>query len=91
MSFVYDAARPPGSRVVEAMVDGQPLDPAGSYRLATSDYLLGGGDGYASLTHAKPIVDASAGRLLTSTVINYITAQGGVIAPAGDGRVARRN
>jgi 2',3'-cyclic-nucleotide 2'-phosphodiesterase (5'-nucleotidase family) len=91
MSFVYDAARPPGSRVVEAMVDGQPLDPAGSYRLATSDYLLGGGDGYASLTHAKPIVDASAGRLLTSTVINYITAQGGVIAPAGDGRVVRRN
>ena len=54
MSFVFDAAQARRARaIVEATVDGAPLDPAGTYRLATSDYLLGGGDGYASLTQRQ--------------------------------------
>ena len=49
LSFTYDPARPAGSRIVAVAVGGAALDPARSYRLATNDYLLGGGDGYASL------------------------------------------
>ena len=90
MSFVFDATRPAGSRMVEAKVGGTPLDPAGTYRLATSDYLLGGGDGYASLKGAKAIIDRSAGRLLASTVMNYITALGGEVTLPTDGRIERR-
>lgn len=90
MSFVFDPGQPPGSRIVEAAVAGMRLDPARTYRLATSDYLLGGGDGYESLKAAKAIVDASAGRLLASTVMNYITALGGEVSLTTDGRIKRR-
>ena len=90
LSFVFDATKPAGSRIVEAKVGGAPLDPAGTYRLATSDYLLGGGDGYASLKGAKTIIDRSAGRLLASTVMNYITALGGEVTLTTDGRIEQR-
>ncbi len=90
LSFVFDATKPAGSRIVEAKVGGAPLDPAGTYRLATSDYLLGGGDGYASLKGAKAIIDRSAGRLLASTVMNYITALGGEVTLTTDGRIEQR-
>ena len=91
LSFTYDPARPAGSRIVAVAVGGAALDPARTYRLATNDYLLGGGDGYASLRQARPIIDASAGTLMASTLINYITALGGEVAPSGAGRIARRN
>ena len=90
ISFVFDPSLPPGSRIVEAAVGGVPLDPARTYRLATSDYLLGGGDGYASLKGAKTLIDRSGGRLLASTVMNYITALGGEVTLATDGRIKRR-
>ena len=91
LGFTYDPSRPPGARIVEVTVGGSPLDPARTYRLATNDYLLGGGDGYASLTRGRPIIDPSAGTLLASTLINYVTALGGEIAPGGEGRIVRRN
>ena len=53
LGFTYDPAAPAGSRIVEVTVGGAPLDPARTYRLATNDYLLGGGDGYASLNRAQ--------------------------------------
>jgi 2',3'-cyclic-nucleotide 2'-phosphodiesterase (5'-nucleotidase family) len=90
LSFAYDPTRPPGARVVEVKVGDLPLDLGRTYRLATNDYLLGGGDGYAVLRQAKPIIDASAGTLMASTLINYITALGGEVAPATDGRIVRR-
>jgi 2',3'-cyclic-nucleotide 2'-phosphodiesterase (5'-nucleotidase family) len=90
LTFAYDPTRPPGSRIVEVKVGGQPLDLGRTYRLATNDYLLGGGDGYAVLRQAKPIIDPSAGTLMASTLINYITALGGEVAPATDGRIVRR-
>ena len=87
---MFDPSLPPGSRIVEAAVGGVPLDPARTYRLATSDYLLGGGDGYASLKGAKTLIDRSGGRLLASTVMNYITALGGEVTLTTDGRIKRR-
>jgi len=41
---------------------------------------LGGGDRYAALARGKAIIDASAGTLMASTVIDYIARQG-AIAP----------
>ncbi len=45
MTFRFDMSRPAGDRIVEAMVGGEPLDPARSYRVITIDYLASGGDG----------------------------------------------
>jgi 5'-nucleotidase len=46
----YDAQRPAGDRILElTRADGTPVQPAASYTLILTDYLQGGGDGFALL------------------------------------------
>src|SRR5262249_43505683 len=68
LRLVYDPRKPAGSRVVEVQVGGKPLDPAATYRVATIDYMLKGGDGYSSLSKGKALIDASGGARLATTV-----------------------
>jgi 5'-nucleotidase / UDP-sugar diphosphatase len=89
MTFVFDARRPRGSRVLDVKVGGKPLDSGAIYRLATNEYMMAGGDGYASLTKGKPIVDASGGPLMANVVMDYITARGSV-SPALEGRIVEQ-
>ncbi len=91
LRMTYDASRPAGARVTEVMVGDRPLDLAATYKVATNDYMLGGGDGYASLANGKVLIDGSGGTLMASTVINYITAMGGKVDQETDGRVTRLN
>jgi 2',3'-cyclic-nucleotide 2'-phosphodiesterase (5'-nucleotidase family) len=90
MSYRYDAGRPAGSRIVAVLVGGAPLELDRVYRLATNEYVLGGGDGYAALARGKPIIDAAAGALMATMVIDYIARQG-AIAPQVEGRITRLN
>ncbi len=69
-----DATKAAGARVVSVMVNGEPLDPAKTYKVATNDYMLGGGDGYTAFQNGKVLIDASAAHLMASDVIDYITA-----------------
>lgn len=55
MKLVYDPQKSPGERVVSAEVrdaSGKyaPVDPSAMYKIATNDYLYGGGDEYSMLT-----------------------------------------
>jgi 2',3'-cyclic-nucleotide 2'-phosphodiesterase (5'-nucleotidase family) len=88
MSFTYDPSRPPGSRIVAVEVGGQPLKSDRIYKLATNEYVYGGGDGYETLSRGTPLIDASGGTLLASMVMDYI-AQRGEIAPQLEGRITR--
>jgi len=88
MTYRYDASKPAGSRIVQVEVGGRPLEMGKIYKLATNDYIFGGGDGYAALTRGKPIIDASGGTLMASTVMDYIAKQGEV-APEVEGRITR--
>ena len=49
LSFTFDAARPPGQRVLEIKVGDKPLDDNRTYTLAAPDFVLTGGDGYEML------------------------------------------
>ncbi|MEZ5863494.1 MAG: bifunctional UDP-sugar hydrolase/5'-nucleotidase [Geminicoccaceae bacterium] len=91
LRLTYDASRPAGARVTEVLVGDAPLDLAATYSLATNDYMLGGGDGYASLGKGKVLIDGSGGTLMANTVMNYITAMGGKVEQVADGRVTRLN
>ena len=42
-------------RLIEARVDGEPLDPAKLYTVASSAFLANGGDGYAMLAAGRPV------------------------------------
>ncbi|MDQ0707715.1 5'-nucleotidase [Arthrobacter woluwensis] len=46
VNYTYDAARPAGDRVTSILVNGQPLDPAKSYRVGTFSFLATGGDNF---------------------------------------------
>lgn len=89
LRLTYTPTRPPGQRVRAVQVGDQALDPAATYRVATSDYLLKGGDGYTSLTRGTVRLDATGGRLLTTTIMEIVRGKGAV-APQVEGRIVAR-
>src|SRR5918997_4444314 len=84
-----DLKEPVGSRVKSVQINGQPLDPAKTYKLATNDFVGRGGDGYRSFIGAKSLIDVSASQLMASQVIDYV-AKAGKVAPKVEGRVVLR-
>jgi len=86
LSFTYDPAAAAGSRVVEVKIGGKALDKAKTYKVATNDYMAGGGDGYAAFKKGKTLIDASGATLMATTVMNHIAANAPV-APKVEGRI----
>jgi len=89
LRLTYNPGKPAGSRVLEVQVGGKVLDRTATYRVATNDFLLKGGDGYSSLSKGKVLIDASGGTLMATTVMRYITTKGSV-APQLEGRIVAR-
>ena len=85
MVVTADLKQPPGSRVVSVMIGDKPLAPAATYKLATNDYMLGGGDGYAGLA-MKTLVGANGGKLMANDVMALIKKQGAITAKI-EGRI----
>ncbi len=81
-----DLTKAPGARVVTVSVNGKAIDPAAKYKVATNDYMLGGGNGYKSLGTGTVLIPAEAAHLMASDVIDYITAQK-TINVTVDGRI----
>jgi len=88
LSFVFDPAAEPGKRVSEVMVGAAPLDMAKTYTVAVNDYILGGGDGYASLGGGKIITGTGGGQLVANDVMAYVEKLGKV-APMVEGRIRK--
>src|SRR5262245_6896153 len=89
LRLTYNPGKLAGSRVLDAQVCGKALDRTATYRVATNDFLLKGGDGYSSLRQGKVLIDASGGALVSTTVMHYITTKGSV-APQVEGRIVAR-
>ena len=76
MKVVFDSSKKVGNRVVSVKFNGQDLDPNTQYKLATTNYLSAGGDGYKSfknLTHQK--FNNQMSRLLSDVIIDSIKAK----------------
>ncbi len=86
MKVVADKAKPAGSRVVSVEIDGKPLDPKATYKLATNDYMLAGGDGYTSLAGGKVTVDQRGGKLIANDVMVLVKKLGTVTSKV-EGRI----
>jgi 5'-nucleotidase / UDP-sugar diphosphatase len=74
LTMTYDPKAAAGKRVIAVTVGGKPLDPAATYRVATNDYMLKGGDGYDAFPRSKVLVDASGAVLLATIVMNHVEA-----------------
>ncbi|MCB2075229.1 MAG: bifunctional metallophosphatase/5'-nucleotidase [Novosphingobium sp.] len=46
-SFTYDRSRPVGDRIVAMTLDGEPIDPAKTYRVTVNNFLSNGGDTFS--------------------------------------------
>ena len=86
--FTFDASRPPGSRVVEAKVNGQPLDDAKKYSLTTTTFTgLDGGDGYTMFKGSTVIIPPDRAPTDAEAVKKAIGTR--PIAPKVEGRIKR--
>jgi 5'-nucleotidase/UDP-sugar diphosphatase len=89
LTVEVDLKEPVGSRVKSVKVNGEPLDPSRTYKVATNDFMARGGDGYRAFTEGKQLVDVSASQLMAGQVIEYV-AKAGKVAPKVEGRVVLR-
>ena len=88
MTFEYDASAPAGSRISSVMIGDAPLDQSAVYKLATNDYVLGGGDGYGALGGGKVLINAGNGNLMANDVMDYVIKMGGVNSTV-EGRIKK--
>jgi 5'-nucleotidase len=87
--FTFDASRPVGSRVIEATVNGLPLDDKHKYTLATTNFLaIDGGDGYAMLKGARLLISPEQAQS-DFDILRQAVASPRPAAPKLDGRIKR--
>ncbi len=71
LSWAYDADAPFGARVTSVTLpDGSALDPTATYRVATNNFMSGGGDQFTTLTQGTGTVDTQIN--LVDTVVRYL-------------------
>ncbi|WP_343081742.1 bifunctional metallophosphatase/5'-nucleotidase [Ostreiculturibacter nitratireducens] len=92
LSFVWDPAAEPGSRIVSVsvMVDGQaqPIEPDTVYGVVSNNFVRNGGDGYSMFaTEATDVYDF--GPDLADVTAEYLAAAG-PYTPYLDGRISKK-
>lgn len=90
LMFKFDASRPVGSRVTEVTVGGAPLDESKTYTLATSNFLVGGGDGYSMFKNATVLTKEGEAKTDADILEEAIkNSQNQTISPKVEGRITR--
>ena len=56
--FSYDKSRAAGQRIVAMSLNGEPIDPARTYRVAINNFLASGGDNFTRFADGRDPVDA---------------------------------
>ncbi|MFK7600720.1 bifunctional metallophosphatase/5'-nucleotidase [Deinococcus sp. SM5_A1] len=87
MSYTFDLSKPAGSRVTAVTLDGQPLDDARTYKVATNNFTAGGGDGFTMFKGA-PRLDT--GTLDIDILVDYLNANPDITAEP-EGRIVVLN
>jgi 5'-nucleotidase len=87
LQFRWNPQAPPGERIAagDILLHGQPLVPEQSYRVAVSDFLAGGGDGYTILKEGR---DRRIGLSDLELLQQYLAARTPLAVPAR-GRITR--
>ncbi|GAA3573098.1 ExeM/NucH family extracellular endonuclease [Microlunatus spumicola] len=73
VTYTYDEQLAEGSRITSVTVDGKPIDPAATYRVATNSFLAAGGDNFRVFGEGKNSKDTGLSDLDSWT--DYIKAE----------------
>ncbi|WP_448875132.1 bifunctional metallophosphatase/5'-nucleotidase [Desulfobulbus propionicus] len=88
LSYIWDAHRPAGQRVVAVMKDGRLLEPKAWYTVAINEYLAGGGDHFTVLTQASnPVV----GPFVADALRAFVSSRPQPLSGEIEGRISRIN
>ncbi|MBM7805564.1 5'-nucleotidase [Geodermatophilus bullaregiensis] len=81
--YEYDRSRPEGDRVFDCSitVDGTPVSPTGTYRVAANSFLAGGGDAFTAF---RTGTDQVTGPVDVDTSVEYLRANTPLTPPTGD-------
>lgn len=83
LTYRFDRSRPAGQRVIAPMVAGRPLRDEALYRVAVSDFLGNGDDGFSTLAAGRVV----AGGVLDLDALEAWFSRGLVVDPPALGRV----
>ncbi len=86
LRYTFNPTRPAGSRIVEIWVGDRPLDDAATYTVATNDFMLRGGDGYAMLARGQVLVSPVGGPIMANAMMDAIQRMR-TIRPRVEGRI----
>ena len=80
-SYQWDATQPQGSRVVPGSMtlDGTAIDPAGTYRVSTLNFLANGGDLFTGFSAGTNVLGGAED---LANLVAYFRANPGLTAPA---------
>ena len=80
-TYTWDATQPQGLRVVPGSMalNGVPIDPAATYRVATLNFLAAGGDAFTVFTEGTNLLGGSED---IANLVAYLQAHPGVTPPA---------
>ncbi len=59
-------------------VGGKPIDPAAKYKVASNDFMFGGGDGYSALGRGRTLIGKTDGTLMANVVMVHVRKLGTV-------------
>ena len=87
--YAYSESAVPGAKVVPGSltIDGAPIDPLATYRVAINDFLRVGGDRFPEFVSARDAYDGD--QVLVAVEARF--AAGDVVAPPALGRIERRD
>jgi len=88
-NYTWDGAKPQGERVIadRMSLNGQPIDPAASYRVTVNNYLAVGGDGFTALKEGSA---PQFGAYDVDALYAYFQANSPITPQPAD-RIARMN
>ena len=89
LAFTYDPKAAVGSRVLSIEVGGKPIDPAGKYKVASNDFMFGGGDGYSALGRGRTLIGKTDGTLMANVVMVHVRKLGTVNSSV-EGRIVAK-
>jgi 5'-nucleotidase len=84
--FAYDLSRPAGQRIVLLTVNGAPVRDDAVYRVASNNFLAGGGDNFTAFRDGTD----SAGGMPDVEALEAYIAAAGTLTPPALGRVENR-
>ena len=87
MKMVYDENKPVGKRVISCTLNGKPLQKEQLYKVATSNFVADGGDGFLEFKKAPNRYDTR--KEIYQVMANYLKKRGSY-QPKVEGRIVVR-